>query len=72
VVAGELDTWTPMWLSVKMHAAVPGSEMLVLPAGSHVGPIEHPELLALRVERFLDDHFEPTARAAEDPGGRVP
>lgn len=72
VVAGERDTWTPMWLSVKMHAAMPGSEMLVLPAGSHVGPIEHPELLALRVERFLDDHFEPTAKAAEDPGGRVP
>jgi pimeloyl-ACP methyl ester carboxylesterase len=57
IVAGEQDTFTPMWLSVKMHAAIPGSELLVLPGGTHVGPLEHPELVALRVEKYFRDHF---------------
>ncbi|MCM2334688.1 MAG: alpha/beta hydrolase, partial [Anaeromyxobacteraceae bacterium] len=62
IIAGEKDTFTPMWLSVKMHAAIPGSELLVLPGGTHVGPLEHPELCALRVEKFFRDHFpEPAA-----------
>ncbi len=53
VVAGERDTFTPMWLSVHMHACIPGSELLVLPGGSHVGPLERPELLSERLDRFL-------------------
>jgi pimeloyl-ACP methyl ester carboxylesterase len=57
ILAGEHDTFTPMWLSVKMHAAIPGSELLVLPGGSHVGPLEHPELCALRIEKYFNDHF---------------
>jgi len=69
VVAGEKDTWTPLWLSERMHASIPGCELLVLPGGTHVGPIEHPELLQLRVEKFLCERVPcrdgtPTARAA--------
>jgi pimeloyl-ACP methyl ester carboxylesterase len=56
-----------MWLSVKMHAAIPGSELLVLPGGTHVGPLEHPDLVALRLEKYLRDHFP--APAAASPGG---
>jgi pimeloyl-ACP methyl ester carboxylesterase len=57
IIAGEKDSFTPMWLSVKMHAAIPGSELLVLPGGTHVGPLEHPELCSLRLEKYLRDHF---------------
>ncbi len=57
IVAGEKDTWTPMWLSQRMHAAVPDSEMLVLAGGTHVGPLEHPELVCLRVEKFLRERL---------------
>ncbi len=57
IIAGEQDTFTPMWLSVKMHAAIPGSELLVLSNGTHVGPLEHPELCDLRVEKYFSDHF---------------
>jgi pimeloyl-ACP methyl ester carboxylesterase len=64
IIAGEKDTFTPMWLSVKMHAAIPGSELLVLPGGTHVGPLEHPELCALRVEKFFRDHFGTTPAMA--------
>jgi pimeloyl-ACP methyl ester carboxylesterase len=67
ILAGEKDSFTPMWLSVKMHAAIPASELLVLPGGTHVGPLEHPDLCALRLEKFFRDHFgqvEPPPRPA--------
>jgi pimeloyl-ACP methyl ester carboxylesterase len=53
IVAGERDGFTPMRLSVNMHEAIPGSELLVLPGGTHVGPVEHPALLAEKVGAFL-------------------
>ncbi|HEX9306948.1 MAG TPA: alpha/beta hydrolase [Anaeromyxobacter sp.] len=57
VVAGEHDGFTPMRLSVAMHEAIRGSELLVLPGGTHVGPLEHPELVAERVRAFLSGSF---------------
>jgi pimeloyl-ACP methyl ester carboxylesterase len=53
VVAGTDDTFTPYWLSEEMHARIPRSELLTVPGGTHVAPIEHPELIALRPEKFL-------------------
>jgi pimeloyl-ACP methyl ester carboxylesterase len=67
VVAGERDTFTPMWLSVRMHACIPGSELLVLPGGSHVGPLERPELLAARLDRFLEERLGAPSLVARDP-----
>jgi pimeloyl-ACP methyl ester carboxylesterase len=55
VIAGEKDSFTPLALSLRMHAAIPGSEMLVVPGGTHVTPIEHRDLVALRLEKFLDE-----------------
>ena len=53
IVAGTHDTFTPYWLSEELHARIPGSELLTVPGGSHVAPIEQPELIALRLEKFL-------------------
>jgi pimeloyl-ACP methyl ester carboxylesterase len=53
VVAGTADTFTPYWLSEEMHDRIPGSELLTIPGGTHTAPIEQPELLELRLERFL-------------------
>ena len=53
IVAGTDDTFTPYWLSEEMHARIPGSELLTVPGGTHVAPIEHPELITLRLEKFL-------------------
>jgi pimeloyl-ACP methyl ester carboxylesterase len=53
VVAGDADTFTPPHLSQKMQHLVPGSELLVVPSGSHTAPIEIPELIGLRIEKFL-------------------
>lgn len=53
VVAGERDTFTPAFLARAMAAALPRGELLMVPRGTHVTPIERPELVDARVEQFL-------------------
>lgn len=60
VVAGEKDTWTPFSVSAHMRANIRGSDLLVLPAGTHTGPLEHPELVSLRFEKFLAERVDAT------------
>jgi pimeloyl-ACP methyl ester carboxylesterase len=67
IVAAERDGFTPMWLSNKMCDAIPDAEMIVLPTGTHTGPIELPELVNLRVEKFLREHL---GHAGVRPGVR--
>lgn len=53
VVGGEQDRFTPLWLSRRMAEAIPGAELVVLPGGSHTGPLEHPDLVWRHVSAFL-------------------
>jgi pimeloyl-ACP methyl ester carboxylesterase len=53
VVGGDRDRFTPGKLSEDMARAIPGAELLMVRGGSHTTPLEHPDLLELRVERFL-------------------
>jgi pimeloyl-ACP methyl ester carboxylesterase len=62
VIAGEKDTFTAVSLSTSMHASIPGSELLLLPAGSHIAPLEHPELTALRLQKFLAERVDRAER----------
>ena len=55
VVAGERDTFTPVWLSRRMQRLIPGSEILVVPFGTHTAPLEMPELVCMRVSKFLHE-----------------
>jgi pimeloyl-ACP methyl ester carboxylesterase len=66
VIGGEKDTFTPIELSRRMHQAIPGSELLILPAGSHMGLLEHSELVELRVQKFLAERL-PVRPAAAPP-----
>jgi pimeloyl-ACP methyl ester carboxylesterase len=66
VVAGVRDSFTPMHLSVAMHQAIPGSELLVLPGGTHVAPLEHPQLVEERIRAFLAARV-PIAKPARRP-----
>lgn len=56
IFGGEEDTFTPVWVSKKMHHLIPKSELFVVKKGSHVALIEQPELINLRIEKFLLDH----------------
>lgn len=53
IVAAEHDTFTPAHLSRHMQRTIPGAELLHVPSGTHTAPIELPELLTLRLEKFL-------------------
>ena len=55
VVAGEKDTFTPSALSTFMAEAIPKAELLMVPDGSHVAPIEQPELVSARILEFIRD-----------------
>jgi len=71
VVAGDRDSFTPMHLSVKMHEAIRGSELLVLPGGTHVAPLEHPELVETRLRSFLASRLPSTRGATRRPPPRA-
>lgn len=57
IAAGEQDLFTPAWVAEKMADAIPGSELLVIPRGTHTALVEQPLLLNLRIELFLREHF---------------
>ena len=53
IVMATNDAFTPAWLSEEMHRRIHGSDMLVLKDGSHGAPIEYPDVINLRLEKFL-------------------
>ena len=55
VVAAEKDLFTPLRVVSEMAARIPGAELLVIPNASHAALIEQPDLLSLRVSKFLDE-----------------
>ncbi len=63
VVAGESDQFSPLQLSLDMHEKISQSELLVLPQATHTGLIEQPELLNLRMEKFLRERVRPASRS---------
>lgn len=55
VIAGERDSFTPPYLATAMAESLPHGELLMVPRGTHVTPIEQPELVNGRVLSFLRD-----------------
>lgn len=53
IVAGERDTFTPPYLAEWIKEHVPGSSLLVVPSGTHVAPLEQPDVVGGRIEEFL-------------------
>jgi pimeloyl-ACP methyl ester carboxylesterase len=53
VIGGDRDTFTPARYAEEMAAAIPGAELMMVPGGTHVVPLERKEQVAVRVERFL-------------------
>jgi len=57
IVVGDKDIMTPVAVSEAMHAQITDSELFVIRNGTHYVPVEYSELLNLRVEKFLGEHF---------------
>ena len=53
VIAGELDTFTPRYRSEEMAESLPSGELLVVPSGTHIAPLELPDLVNSAIEKFL-------------------
>jgi pimeloyl-ACP methyl ester carboxylesterase len=53
VVAGERDTFTPLFLAESMAKAMPRAELFVVKNGSHVAPLEQHELVGEKIRSFL-------------------
>ncbi|MCB1214352.1 MAG: alpha/beta hydrolase [Deltaproteobacteria bacterium] len=58
IIAGEEDIFTPAWIGKKMHRIIPDSELFVIRKGSHAALIEQPDLINLRIEKFLKERVE--------------
>ncbi len=55
VIAGEHDRMTPEKTARAIADAVPGAELFIVPGGSHYTAIEYPELINLRIDKFLTE-----------------
>lgn len=53
VIAGKLDSFTPMSLSEEMHQHIPAAELHVVEDGSHTAPIERPAEVTGKISEFL-------------------
>jgi len=59
VVAGEWDRFTRPQHSLEMRHLIPEAEMLYLEHGTHAALLEQPELINLRLEKFIRQRVEP-------------
>lgn len=62
IVAGELDQFTPLWISKKMHRLIPESELFIMHKATHAGLVEQPDLINLKIEKFVQDRIRPFLR----------
>lgn len=58
VIAGEDDAFTPLFRSREMADAIEGAELLIVPGGTHVAPLETPDLINNQVETFLRSVYD--------------
>lgn len=56
IIVGEHDAGTPVAMSEAIHAAVPGSELVVIPDASHLSNIEQPAAFNRGLLDFLARH----------------
>jgi pimeloyl-ACP methyl ester carboxylesterase len=57
VISGDRDLFTPVEQSREIARRVTDAELLVIPGGTHYTPLEFPELIHLRVQKFLHERF---------------
>lgn len=56
VITGDRDAFTPRQLAQQMARRIPNGEILVVRGATHYTALEYPELVNLRIEKFLREH----------------
>ncbi|MBI2609330.1 MAG: alpha/beta hydrolase [Deltaproteobacteria bacterium] len=54
IIGGQADLITPIAHVRKIHSFIKGSELFIVPHGSHVSQVDMPEVVNLRIEKFLN------------------
>lgn len=58
IVGAENDQFTPVWIAKKMFRTIPKSELFIVKKGTHAALLEQPELINLRIDKFLRERVE--------------
>ncbi len=58
IIGGDKDNFTPIRKSFEMYELIRGAELMVIPNGSHAAVVEQPEIICLRIEKFLRENEE--------------
>jgi pimeloyl-ACP methyl ester carboxylesterase len=61
IVGGEIDKFTPVWLSAQMATRIAHATYLQVPGGSHTAPLERPEMVNASVGQLLASLRAPPA-----------
>src|SRR5258708_1671975 len=56
VIVGEQDAGTPVAMAREIHAALPGSDLVVIPSASHLSNLEQPTAFLRALSIFLNKH----------------
>ncbi len=56
VIVGEQDTGTPVAMAREIQAALPGSELVIIPSAAHLSNLEQPEAFNRALAGFLAQH----------------
>lgn len=56
IIAGDKDLVTPMKFQHELHEKIAGSELLVVPYGSHCTQLDFPDFVNLKLRQFMTDH----------------
>jgi len=56
VIVGEQDAGTPPEMAREIHAAIPGSELVVIPSAAHLSNVEQPVAFNRALTGFLNRH----------------
>ena len=65
IIAGTRDVFTPRSAAERMARRIPGSEIMLLPGATHYAALEYPEMVNLRLEKFLRERgYEPAPTGA--------
>jgi len=68
IIGGAQDSVTPLRHQKTLHNAIKGSELLIVPYGSHCVLLDMPDLVNLRIEKFLNQHkYKSPARSKSEP-----
>ena len=55
IIGGSKDSVTPLEFQKVLHQSVKGSKLQIIPYGSHCSQLDMPDLVNLRIEKFLSE-----------------